>query len=248
MNSDLVGWDIWESKERSKAMKNILDETPSHDLHGRLLYSTRFVASEDMMSKKILDIGCGFGWFEVHALQSGCESIAGLEISEDDLETARKYIVDPKASFKVGGATNLPFGNETFDIVVAWEVLEHIPKNTEDIMFQEVYRVLKPGSHFYLSTPNKSFFSNILDPAWWLIGHRHYSVEQLRTLAESIGFSVAEIRVAAGWWSILHTLNMYVAKWILRRKPIMNEYFLAKVDQEYVSSGFTNIFMKLKKK
>lgn len=69
----------------------------------------------------------------------------------------------------------LPFENESFDTVVCWEVIEHLPENSEHALFVEVNRVLKVGGAFSLSTPHDSLVSKLLDPAWWLMSHRHYS-------------------------------------------------------------------------
>ena len=74
--------------------------------------------------------------------------------------------------------------------MTSWEVLEHIPKDTEKKMFNEVNRVLKPGGIFYISTPYNNVISNIFDPAWWLIGHRHYSLEKVKKYAQDAGFEI----------------------------------------------------------
>ena len=70
-----------------------------------------------------------------------------------------------------------------------------IPKQTENKMFSEAYRVLKPGGHFYLSTPYRHFLSNLFDPAYWLIGHRHYSKEQIEHFAQQANFSINNLTI-----------------------------------------------------
>ena len=155
-------------------MKNITKVKPTEILHGRLLFSINFVSDLDIKDKKILDIGCGYGWFELNAIKRGCSNIIGTEITENDLQTAKENINNIKVQLKKGSAIDLNFHNKQFDTVVSWEVLEHIPKQTENKMFSEINRVLKNNGVFYLSTPFSNLFSDILDPAWWLIGHRHY--------------------------------------------------------------------------
>ncbi len=56
-------------------------------------------------------------------------------------------------SFLVAGAGDLPFPDGSFDTVVMWEVLEHIPPGTEPQAFAEIARVLRPGGRLHLSTP-----------------------------------------------------------------------------------------------
>lgn len=229
-------------------MKNIIEEKPTDKLHGRTLFNVNFVSDQDIRNKDILDIGCGFGWFELNALNRGCNKIIGTELTENDLDTARKYIYNEKARFAVAGATKLPFEDNSFDTVVSWEVLEHIPKGAEGEMFKEASRVLKRGGFFYLSTPYDSFFAKIFDPAWWLIGHRHYSKEKITNLAESCGLSVEEVAIKGGIWETVGMANLYIAKWIFRRRPFFEKFINRVQNIEYEKKcGFTNLFIKLKR-
>jgi SAM-dependent methyltransferase len=196
----------------------------------------------------MLDVGCGYGWFEYHMLQRGVAHITGTERTDEDLSTARKDLTDPRAHFCVGSALQLPFGDAAFDTVVSWEVIEHVPKNTEPAMFREAYRVLRPGGSYYLSTPHSSLLCNIADPAWWLIGHRHYSVDRLRRLAEENGFEVLQTHVKGGGWSIMADLDMYVSKWVLRRRPVFEAFTRSKQGKEFSrNGGFVNAFVKCQK-
>ncbi len=232
-------------------MKNIINEKPFGELTGRHLKSVCFVNDADIANKDILDIGCGYGWCEAAFLEKNPRSITGVEISENDLETIRKNIFDPRVSVQVSGATKLPFQDAAFDTVVSWEVIEHISVGTEDRMFSEVSRVLKPGGSFYLSTPHMSFFSNMLDPAWWLSGHRHYSKMRLKQYAQKSGLVVDNIEIKGGWWTVFSIINMYVAKWIFRRQSFWNNHFVQKENEEYNGNGnecgFANIFIHFRK-
>jgi SAM-dependent methyltransferase len=229
-------------------MKNILEEKPIRQLNGRLRASAELVKNADIKNKRILDIGCGYGWCELNFLDRGAKKIVGIELTDQDLATARKYITDKRAVFKIGSAIDLPFPDKSFDTVVAWEVIEHIPKNTEGKMFQEVSRVLKTNGAFYLSTPYKHILSNILDPAWWLIGHRHYSKTDLEMLGRQSSLPPKNIFLRGSIWSLLGILNMYVSKWILHRKPLLESYFHKKTEAEYSKkSGYASIFCKYTK-
>jgi SAM-dependent methyltransferase len=228
-------------------MRNILAEAPTatEQLHGIRLRATRFVAEDDIRGRDVLDIGCGYGWFELFAISKGVRSIAGIEVSEQDLETARRHIDLPNVRLDVASATSLPFADESFDTVVCWEVLEHIPPNTERKAFQEICRVLRPDGSLYLSTPHASISARLFDPAWWLIGHRHYSIVGLRQLAESAGLTVDVLEVRGGRWLMASILNLYIAKWIFRRPPFLADYVNRKVDSEMeMPGGSAGCFMK----
>jgi len=229
-------------------MKNILSQTPGMQLSGRTLFTVkRFVNKRDVKNKIMLNIGCGYGWFENWAIASKVKHITGIEIDEPSLKSA-KQLQSQHASFKVGSAIKIPFKDNSFDTVVSWEVLEHIPKNTENKMFAEVARVLKKGGTFYLSTPHQNFFYCIFDPAWWLIGHRHYTRERVESFAKNNGFKIEKFILRGGWWEIIFMLNLYIAKWIFRRQPFLEEAFKKNLNQEYSKSGFATIFTKLSNK
>lgn len=229
-------------------MINILKEKPSDRIFGRLLEADRFVENVDIKNKTILDIGCGFGWFEVSAIKRGVKKVVGIEHTKEDLATAKKGIKSKKIDFRIASAVKLPFEDKSFDTVVCFEVIEHIPENTENQMLAEINRVLKKNGVLYLSTPFNAIFARMFDPAWWLIGHRHYSNDSLRDYGIKNGFKVLRVYVKGGWWSIISSLNMFGSKWILRRKRLAENLFMEKENQEYKNkSGFVNIFIKYKK-
>lgn len=230
-------------------MKNIINEKPITNAHGRTLLNVVFVDKKDYQNKKMLDIGCGMGWFELIADLKGCDSIYGIEISEQDLLAAKKNINNNKIHFKVGDATNIPFTDNFFDTVVSWEVIEHVPKQAENKMFQEVNRVLKVGGSFYLSTPHNSILSKITDPAWWLLGHRHYSDRQLINFGQQNGFQINRIIIKGGFWEMLSIVNLYSQKWLFHRRPILEQFVTKKVDQELLGGdrGFIGISVKYTK-
>ena len=229
-------------------MKNLLNEKPKEesDLEGRLKYSCEYVSDIDLRGKAVLDIGCGFGWFEKFCLKEGVTSVKGMELTENDLKTAIANVTNERASFHPGSAIEIPFADNSFDTVVSWEVIEHIPRKTEDLMFREIKRVLKPGGVFYMSTPYRSFLSTVMDPAWWLVGHRHYREKDLIEIGKNAGFSCMDSRLRGGIWEIFTWWNLYISKWVFRRGLFFEKYFLKKIDQEFRGGekGFTNIFQR----
>ena len=89
----------------------------------------------------------------------GCVRI-GLGFVAEDLATARGRITDMQPhspggqiGFATGDATALPLADETVDVVIASEILEHIPNYL--IVLEEALRVLKPGGRFCVSVPRQ---------------------------------------------------------------------------------------------
>ncbi len=93
---------------------------------------------------KILDIGCGEGkiWELFPDLQ-----VTGLDFSQENLKKAKKFVKPV-----LGSAEKLPFKDNSFDIVLATEILEHVI-NPEKLL-TETDRVLKRGGHAIISFPN----------------------------------------------------------------------------------------------
>src|SRR3989304_8013766 len=228
-------------------MNNIINENPNDSIGQRQIFSLSFVSDFDIKNKNILDIGCGFGWFELRLLNRSPKEINATEITNKDLYAIRKYVKDKRVKTTIASGDKLPFSASIFNTVTSWDVIEHIPKHYENKMFKEINRVLKPNGVFYLSTPYDNFIAKLLDPAWWLIGHRHYSCKKLIEYGKNNGFAIKNIQIRGGHWEAIYILNMYIAKWIFRRKPLFNTFFHNKIESEYQNSGFIGIFIKYQK-
>ncbi len=230
-------------------MKNLVNEKPSDELFGRKKYILEHIDSEDITGKKILNIGCGFGWFEYNIMEKA-DHVWGIEPNPDDLNTAKNYFKDnAKTTFLEGSAIEIPFEDGFFDTVVSWDVIEHIPKGTEKKMLKEIERVLVPGGTFYLTTPHKNFINCFLDPAWWLIGHRHYKEQDMQKIVSSAKtIKIERISVKGGLSAVINVLNLYIAKWIFRRKPFFENYMNKKEDMSWKKEkGIFTLCLKGKK-
>ena len=229
-------------------MRNLIDERPTATLYGGNAYTLDFVQVGDLADKDVLDIGCGFGWFELAARKRGARAVVGVEPEEEALSTARRWVDSPGVSFRTASAVELPFADASFDTVVMWEVLEHLPKHTEQRAFAEIARVLRPGGAFYLSTPHGSLRARVTDPAWWLIGHRHYAPQRVAGLARAAGLTVQTIESKAGWWQIVHVNDLYVSKWVLRRPPVLARVVEPRLAREWERpGGFAHVYLAARK-
>jgi cyclopropane fatty-acyl-phospholipid synthase-like methyltransferase len=215
-------------------------------LTARHKYTFQFVDNADIKNKNILDIGASYGWFVNWSIKMNCKGITALEPTKKGFKGIDQYLTS--AVFKVGSGLNIPEPNNSFDTVVSFEVIEHLPKNKEIVFFKEINRVLKDQGAFYLSTPNKHILSNIGDPAWWLIGHRHYSLNKLKNIATKTGFEIEKVEYRGKIWEQISLINLYFSKWILGREMIFKNWLEKKRDQEFFNkNGYVNIFMKLNK-
>jgi ubiquinone biosynthesis O-methyltransferase len=95
----------------------------------------------------ILDLGTGTGVLLQFLLQKKFEVI-GIDFSKDMIKKASEKIGNNQGSLVLGDIENLPFQNETFEIVTAMTTIEFV-KNVEKLL-QEIRRVLKPGAQLIL--------------------------------------------------------------------------------------------------
>lgn len=99
--------------------------------------------------KKVLEVACNMGTTAIEiAKQFGCEVI-GIDLDEEALEKARHNIAENKVEDLVkvqrANATKLPFGDNSFDIVINEAMLTMLPLEAKQKAIREYFRVLKPN-------------------------------------------------------------------------------------------------------
>jgi SAM-dependent methyltransferase len=144
----------------------------------------------------VLDVGCKSGWLLSYlAMETDASTLLGVDRDGTHLPK-----LDGRRRAVVGDARRLPVAGERFDAVTMFDVIEHLPKGTEPEALAEATRALRPGGLLFLSTPADWLPGTVLDPARWLIGHRHYPRARIVHLVQAAGLEpiVAETR---GNWS-----------------------------------------------
>lgn len=106
------------------------------------------IASLTSPSETILDVGCGTGSILRHLKRRGYAHLHGLEISKYAIKRLGAEGID----MHFGTLPMIPLPNESFDVVVASQVLEHVIRRRRFI--GEIRRVLKPGGRALLFVPN----------------------------------------------------------------------------------------------
>jgi 2-polyprenyl-3-methyl-5-hydroxy-6-metoxy-1,4-benzoquinol methylase len=119
---------------------------------GNLEANQRFLLESGVLvpGVRVLEIGSGRGTLLKWLLDQGAEA-QGIEVSQTRIEESRKLYGDLPLRLTAG--TGLPFVDQTFDVVVSFDVFEHIADS--DAHLAEVQRVLRPGGSYLLQTPNK---------------------------------------------------------------------------------------------
>jgi len=100
-------------------------------------------------NSKVLEIGCGSALFTQKVYEATHANIISTDLSEDLLTIARKKL--PEVSFELQDAMNLPYGENSFDVVFGSSILHHLEM---DVALAGMLKVLKPGGKLIFAEPN----------------------------------------------------------------------------------------------
>jgi len=126
------------------------DDTPDYL---RLLFQ-RCVHRDD----DCLDLGCGDGGSSGFYLTAHSGSYVGVDVAQQALEVARERGFNV---LRIDDAASLPFDDESFDVVVCSEVLEHLFE--PQLAVAEAMRVLRPNGRLILTVPNVAYWRDRVD-------------------------------------------------------------------------------------
>ncbi len=126
------------------------------------MISVDFACLDLAPNSRILDIGCGSGRHTAAAYAMADVAVVGADADYSDLQQAKSRLnfhdrVGAHANgcwaLAAADITHLPFDDQSFDLVICAEVLEHIPDHIAAV--RESSRVLKPGCHLVVSVPRR---------------------------------------------------------------------------------------------
>jgi ubiquinone/menaquinone biosynthesis C-methylase UbiE len=132
---------------------------------------------------RVLDAGCGSGYGTAeftHAI-----SVVAVDVSAEAVAHARRTFSRPAVQFLQGALEALPFADGSFDLLVAFEVIEHLERWQE--MLAEARRVLSPSGVLLVSTPNKTYYSEMRAAAGPNPYHAHeFEYREFQTALEAV--------------------------------------------------------------
>jgi SAM-dependent methyltransferase len=140
---------------------------------------------------RLLDIGAATGYFMKIAEEKGWKT-CGVEISPYAAELGRSRGLD----IETGTIHSTAFGQESFDMVTMWDVVEHVPDPILDI--GKACSLLRPGGLLAINTPDSgSRFARVMGSRWHLLvppEHIFYfNRDSLITILDKSGFEIIEV-------------------------------------------------------
>jgi len=106
--------------------------------------------------RRVLDAGCGTGYGAAELAQTAAEVI-GLDVSEEAIDYARAHYPLPGLRFIVSSCSAIPFPENSFDLIVAFEVIEHL--SDFRAFLEECARTITHEGLFIVSSPNKRYYA-----------------------------------------------------------------------------------------
>ncbi len=188
---------------------------------------------------RILEIGCGIGAVVSELVRQGCH-VTGTDISRVAIEYGQsKY---PGLDLQVQAAEELAFADETFDVVLSFDLFEHIARIDRHV--SEVHRVLKPQGHYLFQTPNK-----LSNATFETLSHRSlkwrryhpslHTPRQLRRRLARHGFEVSFVKV--------NSINEFTRAKLKKFGPLGS--LIARIDFEKLPLSLqTNLYVAARKK
>lgn len=141
-------------------------------------------ASRLARRKRVLDVGSGAGYGSAELSHSAL-AVTGIDVSAEAVAYASEHYARPNLTFQQASAAELPFPDASFDLVVAFEVIEHL--NNWQNLIAEARRVLSPGGQFVVSTPNKAYYAETRKLSGPNPYHEHeFEFDEFKQALESI--------------------------------------------------------------
>lgn len=162
-------------------------------------------ALEDMASflpprAAVLDLGCGAGVPVTRWLADRVFAVTGVDVSAKQLDLARSNV--PTATFIKSDMTELSFASESFDAVIAFHSIIHVPRTEQPALLARIHRWLKPGGVFLATMTVTEYEGRDEDWEGWgaPMVWSHYDGDTNMAMLREAGFEIhyAEPRTGKG--------------------------------------------------
>ena len=182
---------------------------------------------EPSSEERVLDLGCGWGTF-CWALGPRVTEMVGVDFSRKSVDLCERRLAETPIdglSFVCADARDTGLEAESFDLVIAADLVEHLYPEDSQAVVAEVFRVLKKGGRLSLWTPHRGHFLEMLKARDILlrrdVSHVDYkSMARLKSLVSNVGFELERAYYAESHVGGLRWIERAFQGWVspLRRR------------------------------
>jgi SAM-dependent methyltransferase len=148
--------------------QNIYDDQDFFDGYSRLPRSVGGLASApewpalramlpDVQGRRVVDLGCGFGWFCRWVREAGAAEVLGVDVSDKMLAQARSALVDPAITYAHADLETIELPVDRFDLAYSSLALHYIEDGAR--LMREIHETLVAGGHFVFSIEHPIFMA-----------------------------------------------------------------------------------------
>ncbi len=130
-----------------------------HGLEGAGEWSQIKPLFPDLTGKRVLDLGCGYGWHCKFAAEQGAREVLGIDLSGKMLEEANRRNPDPRIQYRLCGIQSYEYPRERWDCVISNLALHYL--EDLDWVYARVYETLTPGGTFLFNIEHPSFTAGV---------------------------------------------------------------------------------------
>lgn len=123
----------------------------------------------ELRGKRVLDLGCGYGWHCKYAADQGAAQVLGVDQSTRMIARARQRNPAPQIEYRVCTLEQYEYPQQRFDLVISNLVLHYL----EDLdgIYRKVFHTLKPGGVFLFNIEHPTFTAGV-NQQWVMEGER----------------------------------------------------------------------------
>ena len=183
-------------------------------------YRGFFVSELIQQHDKLLDIGCGDGFFTKRFYAKRCSLVDAIDIEEDAIGTARSLNSAPNINYRLLDAVRQPFPSASYNIVVWDGALGHFAADTTDTMLEKIVCVLTQNGVFAGSESlgheghdHLQFFESIEDLD--ILFSKHFAYRAYRVIEYDTAFNVGLLRREAFWRCSSSPMRITEAGWTI---------------------------------
>lgn len=134
-----------------------------HGLAGAAEWPAIRAMPPDLRDLRVVDLGCGFGWFARWARENGAAHVLGLDLSEKMIARARQETEDPSVEYKIADLELLVLPEASFDFAYSSLAFHYI--EDFDRLVRTIHSTLLPGSHFVFTIEHPVYMAPT-NPGW----------------------------------------------------------------------------------